>query len=808
MKQFYFSLIFTVVAANAFAQYPIVSIYDIQYKDDASLGLEDDLSAYDGDTVRVQGLVIFDPCTYALSTSGSRVGTFMVEESATGEWTGLHVLIDPSASGYAGTLEELNDASLFVDNFQVGNVVECTGIVSTFDGNTQLWLLPVSSEIIGFATPPLATIVNVSDFMASDGAGGQVLQTLTGEPYESVYVELQNVFVTDVSYTASSGRWTWYLQDLDGNKIRIRDVSGHFRNDTGSDDECAIWSGGSTDETATPDEYTAPTAGTYLSYVRGQIVEAFTETEYALAPLVLSDVGPSLATPPTVTNITRNPIVATSIEEVTISANIIDLDGTVASANIYYSYGIGSVDWNLSSMTNTSGDIWEGIISAPGFDGTYVNYYIEATDNEGNSIESPASSSPKTYIVLDDGITSISQIQYTPFDNGNSIFNNDSIISDLDITAIVTASKQLYDLNLLTLQDSDEPWSGIFVISVPGDGTENLLRGDEIHLTAAKVIENFGQTSIRDIVYSKTSDKNPLPSFITGLVPTDIDAKVFDASEPYEGMLVKFETVYETMDNADPAATDPIYGFGEWRLNTSYTPDEGLRVDDNSYTVFFEFGVDSINEGDELDYVQGILSYSFSNYKLEPRDMNDIAGFSTIYPNNITAFNISSLGINGSVNEAAGTISLIVPIGTDVSALVPTITFTGQYIEPATGIAQDFTSPVTYTSYSPVTYEAKEYIVAVEFVESINSIPGLTGLEVYPNPVADKVAVEFDADGGKDMTFALQDISGRNLLNFNYVTYSGKNILPIDLREFANGLYLLQIRSSDKMTTLKILVSK
>lgn len=801
----YTLLLFTTAAANA--QYPLVSIYDIQYKDEASLGLDDDLSNYDGDTVRVQGLVIFDPCTYALSTSGSRMGTFLVEETATGAWTGLHVLIDPGASGYSGTLQDLNDATLFVDNFQIGNVVECTGYITSFDGFTQLTLLDIASEVVGFDTPPAAEVRNVSDFMMSDGAGGQVIQTLTGEPWEGVYVELQNVFVVDVSYDAGDQRWNWDLQDIDGNRITIRDVSGHFRNDTDTDDECNIWSGGSAGESETPDEFTAPTEGSYLSYVRGVIVEAFTATEYALAPLVLSDIGASLATPPTITDITRNPVVPNSTEVVTITANITDLDGTVAYANLYYSFGAGSTGFTAVAMTST-GDTYTADIPGPGTDGEYVNYYIESTDNDGNTIETPASASPNIYVVLDEGINSISDIQYTPFTSGNSLFSGDSITTNLDITATVTSSKGTYDLGILTLQDSEDPWSGIWVISVPGDETESLFRGDIIHITGATVIENFGMTELRSIVYTKLSDKNPLPAFTTGLNPLNIDAKIFSESEPYEGMLLRFDNVFETMDNADPTGGDVTYGFGEWRLNTTYTPDAGLRVNDFAYPVFMEFGVDSIDEGDELDYVQGVLDYSFSNYKLEPRDMNDIAGFSTTYPNSITAFNLSSIGVNGSINEAAGTIELVAPTGTDVSSLVPSVSFTGQYVEPDPALAQDFSSPIVYTCYSPVTYEPRAYTVSLSFNDAVMNIPGVSGLQAFPNPTADKISVEFDAEGGKDLTITLQDVSGSNILKFNHITTSGKNILPFDLREYANGLYLLQIRSSDKMTTLKILVSR
>ncbi len=67
----------------------------------------------------------------------------------------------------------------------------------------------------------------------------------------------------------------------------------------------------------------------------------------------------------------------------------------------------------------------------------------------------------------------------------------------------------------------------------------------------------------------------------------------------------------------------------------------------------------------------------------------------------ISAFNFQGFSpvIIGSVNELDKTITLNVPYGTDLSALVPTITHSGASVLPASGDAQAFTDgvPVTYT---------------------------------------------------------------------------------------------------------------
>ena len=65
----------------------------------------------------------------------------------------------------------------------------------------------------------------------------------------------------------------------------------------------------------------------------------------------------------------------------------------------------------------------------------------------------------------------------------------------------------------------------------------------------------------------------------------------------------------------------------------------------------------------------------------------------------ITAFSFQGLtpAVVGTVNEAAHTIALTVPAATSLTALVPTITTTGASVSPASGVANNFTNPVTYT---------------------------------------------------------------------------------------------------------------
>jgi len=91
--------------------------------------------------------------------------------------------------------------------------------------------------------------------------------------------------------------------------------------------------------------------------------------------------------------------------------------------------------------------------------------------------------------------------------------------------------------------------------------------------------------------------------------------------------------------------------------------------------------------------------------------ISDNGGSSTLSgDNDITAFTIP--GQVGNTIIRAGTIELIMPRGTDVTNLTPTITHTGASISPVSGVAQNFTAPVTYT-VTALNGSTQNYIVTV-----------------------------------------------------------------------------------------------
>ncbi len=90
----------------------------------------------------------------------------------------------------------------------------------------------------------------------------------------------------------------------------------------------------------------------------------------------------------------------------------------------------------------------------------------------------------------------------------------------------------------------------------------------------------------------------------------------------------------------------------------------------------------------------------------------------------ITSFRVAGLDpvVSGIINEEAKTISMVVPYGTSVKALIPTIVHNGLSISPATDIVQDFTNPVTYTVTSADRTAQKYTVTAATAANPAKSI--------------------------------------------------------------------------------------
>ena len=95
---------------------------------------------------------------------------------------------------------------------------------------------------------------------------------------------------------------------------------------------------------------------------------------------------------PAISNTAHSPAIPGPADNVTVSADITDGDGTITAATLYYDTGSG---FTTVAMTNTAGDTYEGTIPNQA-DLTVVRYYIEATDDQAATVTDP-DNAPTSY---------------------------------------------------------------------------------------------------------------------------------------------------------------------------------------------------------------------------------------------------------------------------------------------------------------------------------------------------------------------------------------------------------------------------
>ena len=308
--------------------------------------------------------------------------------------------------------------------------------------------------------------------------------------------------------------------------------------------------------------------------------------------------------PPTISSIAIEPSSPTEEDDVLVSAAITD-DGTIASATL--SYNSGSTNTEVT-MANTTGDTYTGTIPAQAA-GTTVTFSITAIDNDDSTTTSDESS----YLVNPTGgeITAIYDIQYTTDSSGDSPLNGETVT----ISGIVTAEFWGSSSNrYLYVQDAEGPWNGvvcfeyggwdIFDFSSSAGTVHSVAEGDSVTVTGT-VEEYYNLTeigSITSVIVHGPAVNMISPAIVT---PGQIMTGGSD-TEAYEGCLVTVENV--TVDNAD-------LNNGEWSVTDGTN---SVRVDDIWDFYYFP------ETGQALAGIAGVMTYTYSDAKLEPRLARDV----------------------------------------------------------------------------------------------------------------------------------------------------------------------------------------
>ncbi len=191
-------------------------------------------------------------------------------------------------------------------------------------------------------------------------------------------------------------------------------------------------------------------------------------------------------------------------------------------------------------------------------------------------------------------IKKIYDIQYTTAPSGDSPEVGNVVTTKGVITGIV---KNGPDRHAFFIQDSAKAWNGLYIYE-RNDST--LVIGDSVQVTGT-VAEFNGTTELTFVSnITKLNAGNTLP---TAVLNTTLNAN----NEEWEGVLINV---------VNAQCVNTTGGFGIWEVNDGSGI---LKADDD---IFFYHLTAVV--GTNYD-VRGIGHYSFGDFKILPRDFNDIS---------------------------------------------------------------------------------------------------------------------------------------------------------------------------------------
>jgi predicted extracellular nuclease len=264
-------------------------------------------------------------------------------------------------------------------------------------------------------------------------------------------------------------------------------------------------------------------------------------------------------------------------------------DNDFSEYNLYRSTSSGISGNPPSSPIRTSSNASDTTYSDTGLAWGETYYYAVQTKNTGSNT---TWSNEVQVVIADSGSTS-GYLTCYQVQGQQSSSPYDSL--EVSVTGIVTAGGgELYGGYAVLNDAGGGPWSGLVIY---GDSAASLTRGDSITITGT-VDEYFGLTELKyPLSFEVRATGHSLPDAISLTT-----AQVCD--EQYEGVVVSVTNAIVLTKN-----------------------DYSYEIDDGSGSCYIgtrgNFTEPSV--GDTID-VQGPLFYEQDEWRIQPRDNNDISG--------------------------------------------------------------------------------------------------------------------------------------------------------------------------------------
>ena len=277
----------------------------------------------------------------------------------------------------------------------------------------------------------------------------------------------------------------------------------------------------------------------------------------------------------------------------TVSNFVVGNPGTGIDGHIHYTVDGGSV----TMVYNTNPIAVSGL--TPG-NHTVI---LQLVDNDHNPLVPNVADTVNFSIDNNPTIVPIHDIEFTTEASGDSPYNGEVVTTGGIVTGKHAAG--------YFIQAGSGPWTGVYVydnVNVPNVGDSIIITG--------LVTEYYNLTEIKTITaFGVISSGNALPAPVIGNCQ-DINA------EQYEGVLLTADLV---------VCVNPTAGFGMWKIQDSNG--DTAKVHNLLYSYAPELQT--------VYRITGPIYYSFNEFRIEPRGLEDIyvyTGVNELNDNTISVY--------------------------------------------------------------------------------------------------------------------------------------------------------------------------
>jgi predicted extracellular nuclease len=379
-----------------------------------------------------------------------------------------------------------------------------------------------------------------------------------------------------------------------------------------------------------------------------------------------------------------------------------------------------------------------------------VTYTVTAQDNSTKTWT-------VTVTVQDIPLTKIYSIQYTTDASGDSPLKLQQVRTKGIVTAVKTGTSSFN----IWLQDSAKAWNAVYVYGV-NNSFGTIAQGDSVELVGT-VDEYNNLTEIKTVNYlNKINSGNTLPT------PVDV-TPAQAASEAYEGVLVKLSNVECTVADA---------GFGEFTVSDGTN---NINIDDFLYKF-------TPTQGARYN-ITGVVDYSFSAFKVLPRNASDVESAQVKYTVTFT------------VKRSDGT--------TPVDGATINVTGQGNVTTDASGVATmqlpdgNYTYTVVKSGFDTkngnFTVSGANINVDITLIQTGVPTNPIAKLSVYPNPFTDRIYFT----GAEVTRVTITSVIGQVVMDRQV-----ENTESIDVSSIERGIYLVRFYNSNGESVLRKLVKE